>query len=62
MSVEDSVTELSDLAHHPPERITCSEIWDPIIEKSLKDGLAYIFISVVTQTQEASSSCVGFWM
>lgn len=43
MRVEDSVAELSDLEHHPPERITCSELQDPIIEKNLKDGLIFLY-------------------
>ena len=38
------MAELSDLEHHAPERITCSEFQDPIVEKSLKDALIIFYL------------------
>ena len=37
------MAELSDLELYPPERITCFEFQDPIVEKSLKDGLIVFY-------------------
>lgn len=44
-----------------PEWTTCSELQIPIVEKAGKMGL-YFYITKVIQMQEASSSCVGFFL